>query len=49
MSLFTRLFSKKVKSYFKKFRKFNAINNLDKQMLDYLNYENGYYIECGSV
>ena len=48
MSLFTRLFSKKVKSYFKKFRKFNAINNLDKQMLDYLNYENGYYIECGA-
>ena len=48
MSVFTKIFSKKIKSKFKKFRKFNAINNLDKKMLNWINYENGYYLECGA-
>ena len=37
-----------LKTHIKRFRKFNSINNLDKKMLKYLNYENGYYIECGA-
>ena len=39
---------KKYKTYFKKFRKFNALNDLDKKMLKYINYNNGFYIECGA-
>ena len=42
------LFSKKTKTFFKKFRKFNALNNLDKKLLKYINYNNGFYIECGA-
>ena len=48
MSFFTSLFSKKTKTFFKKFRKFNALNQLDKKMLEFINYENGYFIECGA-
>ena len=40
--------SKKVKTFFKKFRSFNSLNELDKKMLEFINYENGYYIECGA-
>jgi FkbM family methyltransferase len=42
------LLSKKTKTFFKKFRKFNALNNLDKKLLQYINYNNGFYIECGA-
>ena len=48
MSFITSLFPKKLKTYFKKFRKFNALNQLDKKMLEFINYENGYFIECGA-
>jgi FkbM family methyltransferase len=48
MSFITSLFPKKIKTYFKKFRKFNALNQLDKKMLEFINYENGYFIECGA-
>tara|TARA_B110000503_G_scaffold131780_1_gene206869 strand:+ start:158 stop:799 length:642 start_codon:yes stop_codon:yes gene_type:complete len=48
MSYFSSLLNKKTKTYFKKFRKFNAVNGLDKKMLEYLNFENGFYIECGA-
>jgi len=36
------------KTFLKKFRKFNSINNLDKKLLKYLNFKNGFYIECGA-
>jgi len=48
MSKFSALFTKKTKTFFKKFRKFNALNNLDKKLLQYINYKNGFYIECGA-
>lgn len=37
----------KLKTYIKKFKKFNG-DGLDIQMLDYINYKNGFYIECGA-
>jgi FkbM family methyltransferase len=48
MSKISALFTKKTKTFFKKFRKFNALNNLDKKLLQYINYKNGFYIECGA-
>lgn len=36
------------KTFLKKFRKFNSINNLDKKLLKYLNFKDGFYIECGA-
>ena len=48
MSLLTSLFSKKLKTFFKKFRKFNALDKLDKKMLNYINFYDGYFIECGA-
>jgi FkbM family methyltransferase len=36
------------KTFLKKFRKFNSINNLDKKILKYLDFKNGFYIECGA-
>ncbi len=38
----------KFKNFLKKFRKFNSINNLDKKLLKYLNFKDGFYIECGA-
>ena len=48
MRFVTFFFPKKLKTFFKKFRKFNAINQLDKKMLEFINYENGFFIECGA-
>jgi len=48
MRFISSLFSKKLKTFFKKFRKFNALNQLDKKMLEFINYENGFFIECGA-
>ena len=48
MSLLTSLFSKKLKTFFKKFRKYNALNKLDEKMLNYINFYDGYFIECGA-
>jgi len=48
MSLLTSIFSKKLKTFFKKFRKFNALNKLDKKILKYINFYDGYFIECGA-
>ena len=48
MSFISSLFPKKIKTFFKKFRNFNSIHNLDKKMLNYINYSNGFYIECGA-
>jgi FkbM family methyltransferase len=38
----------KLKTYLKKFKKFNAYNNLDKKLLKYINYKNGFYIDVGA-
>jgi hypothetical protein len=38
----------KLKIYLKKFKKFNAYHNLDKKLLKYINYQNGFYIDCGA-
>jgi FkbM family methyltransferase len=32
----------------KKFKRFYALNFLDKKMLEFINYKNGFYIECGA-
>jgi FkbM family methyltransferase len=37
----------KIKTLVKKLRKFNG-DGLDKKMLDYINYKNGFFIECGA-
>ena len=38
----------KLKTYLKKFKKFNGYDGLDKRMLKYINFKNGFYIECGA-
>jgi FkbM family methyltransferase len=38
----------KFKTYLKKLNKFNAYHNLDKKLLNYINYKNGFYIDCGA-
>jgi FkbM family methyltransferase len=38
----------KFKTYLKKFKKFNAYHNLDKKLLKYIDYKNGFYIDCGA-
>ena len=38
----------KFKTYLKKFRNYNGYEGLDKRMLKYINYSNGFYIECGA-
>lgn len=48
MKKITILIPNKIKTFLKSFRKFNAVNNLDKKLLKYLNFENGFYIECGA-
>ena len=48
MSFITSFFPKKLKTFVKKFRKFNALNQLDKKMLEFIDYDNGYFIECGA-
>lgn len=42
------LFPVKLKTLIKKFKTFNGYHNLDQKMLKYINYENGFYIECGA-
>jgi len=42
------LIPNKYKNYIRKFRKFNAYNDLDKKMLKFINYRNGFYIDCGA-
>lgn len=34
--------------YKKNFKKFNGLKNLDKKMLEFINFENGYYVEIGA-
>ena len=42
------LFPVKLKTYLKKYKKFNAYHQLDKKLLKYINYHNGFYIDCGA-
>ena len=42
------IFPTKFKTFIKKFRNFNGYDGLDKRMLKYINYNNGFYIECGA-
>jgi len=41
-------FPNKFKIFLKKFRKFNGYNNLDKKMLKYLNFKDGFFIDIGA-
>lgn len=45
---FKGLFSVKFKTFIKKFRDFNGYKGLDRRMLKYINYKDGFYIECGA-
>src|SRR5210317_1045024 len=39
----------KIKSFYKKnFIKFHALKKLDEKMLEFINYDNGYYVEIGA-
>jgi FkbM family methyltransferase len=38
----------RLKTYLKKFKKFNAYHDLDKKLLKYIDYKNGFYIDCGA-
>jgi|TARA_B100001094_G_C18041421_1_gene725203 FkbM family methyltransferase len=48
MNILNSFFSQKFKTELKKFRKFNALNQLDKKMLNYINFSEGFFIECGA-
>ena len=48
MNILNFFFSQKFKTELKKFRKFNALNQLDKKMLNYINFSEGFFIECGA-
>jgi FkbM family methyltransferase len=48
ISILKKILPTKFKTFLKKFRKFNSINNLDKKLLKYLNFKDGFYIECGA-
>ena len=37
-----------IKTKLKKFRKFNSLNKLDKKILNYMNFSDGFFIECGA-
>ena len=45
---FKGLIPTKFKTKIKKLRKYNGYHNLDKQMLEFINYEGGFYIDCGA-
>ena len=45
---FKGLFPVKFKTFLKKFKNFNGYQGLDRRMLEFINYENGFYIECGA-
>ena len=45
---FKDLFPVKFKTYLKKFKTYNAYHDLDKKLLKYINYKNGFYIDCGA-
>ena len=48
INILKKILPVRFKTFLKKFRKFNSINNLDKKLLKYLNFKDGFYIECGA-
>ena len=48
VNILKKILPVRFKTFLKKFRKFNSINNLDKKLLKYLNFKDGFYIECGA-
>jgi FkbM family methyltransferase len=38
----------KLKTKIKKLKKYNGYNELDKKMLEFINYKDGFYIDCGA-
>ena len=44
----SQLLGYNLRTYIKKFRKFNAKHQLDLKMLDFINYDNGFFIEIGA-
>jgi FkbM family methyltransferase len=48
IDILKKLLPIKFKTFIKKFHKFNSINDLDKKLLKYLNFKDGFYIECGA-
>lgn len=42
------IFPTRFKTRIKKLRKFNGYNDLDKKMLEYINFQNGFYVDCGA-
>ena len=48
INILNKILPVRFKTFLKKFRKFNSINNLDKKLLKYLNFKDGFYIECGA-
>ena len=47
-TIIKKILPERFKTSLKKFRKFNSINNLDKKILKYFNFKDGFYIECGA-
>ena len=45
---FKGFFPTKLKTNIKKLKKFNAYNELDKKMLEFINFKDGFYIDCGA-
>ena len=45
---FKGFFPTKLKTSIKKLKKFNAYNELDKKMLEFINFRDGFYIDCGA-
>ena len=48
MQILKSLIPTKFKTFLKKRRDYNAIDNLDKKLKQFLYYKNGFYIECGA-
>ena len=44
----SKILPERFKSFLRKFRKYNGLNSLDKKLLEYLNFKDGFYIECGA-
>ncbi len=44
-----RIILQKIKTFYKKkFQKFNGLKKLDEKMLEFINFDNGYYVEIGA-
>ena len=48
MNILKQLIPVKLKTFLKKGNDYNAIDNLDKKLKKYLNFKNGFFIECGA-